>query len=144
MTGKGIYRAQYLSILGYPDQAVAAGDPKDEHARRRNHPFDLAFALTLGAQAFDFQCEPDELLRRTEEGEQVGREHGVALMWEVMAESAGALSGCAAGVSATASRAWRKQSSESRRPAIASGIRLESAAGRRCRVDRRPAAPNAH
>lgn len=86
LTGEGIYRAQYLWMLGYPDQAVAASDAKDEHARRRNHPFDLAFALTLGAQAFDFRCEPDELLRRTEEAERVGREHGVALLWEIMAE----------------------------------------------------------
>jgi predicted ATPase len=86
LTGEGIYRSQYLWMLGYPEQAVAASNAKDAHARRRNHPFDLAFALTLGAQAFNFRCEPDELLRRTEEGERVGREHGVALMWEVMAE----------------------------------------------------------
>jgi class 3 adenylate cyclase/tetratricopeptide (TPR) repeat protein len=85
-TGEGIYRAQYLWILGYPDQAVAASDARDEHARRRNHPFDLAFALTLGAQVFDFLGRPDELLRRTEEAERVGREHGLALLWEVMAE----------------------------------------------------------
>jgi len=86
LTGEGIYRAQYLWMLGYPDQAVAASDQRDEHARRRNHPFDLAFALTLGAQVFDFRCEPDELLRRADEAERVGREHGVALLYEVMAE----------------------------------------------------------
>ena len=86
LTGEGIYRAQYLWMLGYPDQAVAASDARDEHARRRNHPFDLAFSLLLGAQAFDFRCEPDELLRRTEEAALVGRKHGVALLWEVMAE----------------------------------------------------------
>jgi tetratricopeptide (TPR) repeat protein len=86
LTGEGIYRAQYIWMLGYPDQAVAASNARDDHARRRNHPFDLAFALTLGAQAFDFLCEPGELLRRTEEAERVGREHGVALLWEIMAE----------------------------------------------------------
>jgi class 3 adenylate cyclase/tetratricopeptide (TPR) repeat protein len=86
LTGEGIYRAQYLWMLGYPDQAVAASNTRDEHARRRNHPFDLAFALTLGAQAFDFRCEPGELLRRTEEAERIGREHGVTLLWEIMAE----------------------------------------------------------
>ena len=62
LTGEGIYRAQYIWMLGYPDQAVAASNARDDHARRRNHPFDLAFALTLGAQAFDFLCEPGELL----------------------------------------------------------------------------------
>ncbi len=86
LTGDGIYRGQYLWMLGYPDQARAASDEKDEHARRRNHPFDLAFALTLGAQVFDFLREPDELLSRTEEAEQVCREHGVVLLGEIMAE----------------------------------------------------------
>jgi class 3 adenylate cyclase/tetratricopeptide (TPR) repeat protein len=86
LTGEAIYRAQYLWMLGYPDQAVAASDARDEHARRRKHPFDMAFALTLGAQAFDLRSEPDELLRRTEEAERIGREHGVPLLSEVMAE----------------------------------------------------------
>ncbi|HEV7543995.1 MAG TPA: adenylate/guanylate cyclase domain-containing protein, partial [Reyranella sp.] len=86
LTGDGIYRGQYLWMLGYPDQARLASDEKDEHARRRNHPFDLAFALTLGAQVFDYLCEPGELLRRTEEAERVCRVHGVALLGEIMAE----------------------------------------------------------
>ncbi|MGZ3338376.1 MAG: AAA family ATPase [Reyranella sp.] len=86
LTGDGIYRGQYLWMLGYPDQARLASDEKDEHARRRNHPFDLAFALTLGAQVFDYLCEPEELLRRTEEAERVCRVHGVALLGEIMAE----------------------------------------------------------
>jgi class 3 adenylate cyclase/tetratricopeptide (TPR) repeat protein len=86
LTGDGIYRGQYLWMLGYPDQARAASDAKDEHARRRNHPFDLAFALTLGAQVFDYLCEPEELLRRTEEAERVCRAHGVTLLGEIMAE----------------------------------------------------------
>ena len=86
LTGDGIYRGQFLWMLGYPDQARAASDEKDEHARRRNHPFDLAFALTLGAQVFDYLCEPEELLRRTEEAERICRAHGVALLGEIMAE----------------------------------------------------------
>ena len=86
LTGESIYRAQYLWMLGFPDQAAAASDARDAHARRRNHPFDLAFSLTLGAQAFDFRCESERLLQRTEEAERVGREHGVALLWEVLAE----------------------------------------------------------
>jgi class 3 adenylate cyclase/tetratricopeptide (TPR) repeat protein len=86
LTGDGIYRGQYLWMLGYPDQARAASDEKDAHARRRNHPFDLAFALTLGAQVFDYLGEPEELLRRTEEAESIGRAHGVALLGEIMAE----------------------------------------------------------
>ena len=86
LTGDGIYRGQFLWMLGYPDQARAASNAKDEHARRRNHPFDLAFALTLGAQVFDYLCEPGELLRRTEEAERICRAHGVALLGEIMVE----------------------------------------------------------
>jgi tetratricopeptide (TPR) repeat protein len=86
LTGEGIYRAQYLWMLGFPDQAIAATNANHAHARRRYHPFDLAFALTLGAQAFDFLSEPEKLLEVTEEAERVGRKHGVALLWEVMAE----------------------------------------------------------
>lgn len=86
LTGERIYRAQYLWIMGYPDQAVSASNERDEHARRRNHPFDLAFSLTLGAQAFDFLAQPDELLQRAEEADIVGRRFGVSLFFEVMAE----------------------------------------------------------
>ncbi|WP_119272006.1 adenylate/guanylate cyclase domain-containing protein [Taklimakanibacter deserti] len=86
LTGESIYRAQYLWIIGYPDQAVAASDARDDHARRRNHPFDLAFSLTLGAQAFDFLSQPEELLARAAEADNVGRRFGVSLFFEVMAE----------------------------------------------------------
>ncbi len=86
LTGEGIYRSQYLWILGYPDQAAEAARANDRHARERNHPFDLAFALTLGAQVFDFLHAPDELMSRTEEAERIGREHGVPVLSEAMAE----------------------------------------------------------
>ncbi len=86
ISGEGIYRGQILWMLGHPDQALAATLATEAHARARNHPFDLAFALTLGAQVFDFLGEPDELLRRTDEAERIGREHGVPLLNEVMAE----------------------------------------------------------
>jgi tetratricopeptide (TPR) repeat protein len=85
ITGEGIYRSQYLWMLGYPDQARDASDAKDAHARDINHPYDLAFALTLGAQVFGFLSEPDELIRRTEEAERVARDGGVPLLSEVLA-----------------------------------------------------------
>jgi len=86
LTAVGTYRAHYLWMLGYPEQAMLACDAKDEHARRRNHPFDLGFALTLGSHAFDYCCVPERLLLRAEEAERVGRERGVSLMSEVMAQ----------------------------------------------------------
>jgi hypothetical protein len=85
-TGEGIYRSQFLWIMGFPDQALAANQATEANARRRDHPFDLAFALTLGAQLFDFLCDSDALLQRTEEAERVSREHGIALLGEIMAE----------------------------------------------------------
>ena len=86
LTGDGIYRSQYLWMMGFPDQARAACESNHEHARRLNHPFDLAFALTLGSQVYEFRGESSRLLECAEEGERVGREHGVPVMSEVLAE----------------------------------------------------------
>jgi hypothetical protein len=72
--------------MGYPDQALAANQATEANARRRGHPFDLAFALTLGAQIFDLLSDSDALLRRTEEAERVGKEHGIPLLGEIMVE----------------------------------------------------------
>jgi class 3 adenylate cyclase/tetratricopeptide (TPR) repeat protein len=85
-TGQGIYRGQFLWIMGYPDQALAANQAMEANARRRGHPFDLAFALTLGAQLFDFLCDSDALQQRAEEAERIGKERGIALLGEIMAE----------------------------------------------------------
>ncbi|MGY3532297.1 AAA family ATPase [Bradyrhizobium sp. USDA 4452] len=85
-TGEGIYRAQFLWMMGYPDQALAANQLTEANARRRGHPFDLAFALTLGAQLFDYLYDSDALLQRTEEAERIGKERGIALLGEIMAE----------------------------------------------------------
>lgn len=86
LTGEAIYRGQYLWMLGYPDQAVAASDARDAHARRRGHPFDQAFSLTLGAQLFDFLGLPGELERRAEEAAAMSRRYGMSLFFEVMGE----------------------------------------------------------
>jgi class 3 adenylate cyclase/predicted ATPase len=85
-TGEGIYRPQFLWMMGYPDQALAASQATEANARRRGHPFDLAFALTLGAQLFDYLSDSDELLRRAEEAERIGKERGIALLGEIMTE----------------------------------------------------------
>jgi class 3 adenylate cyclase/tetratricopeptide (TPR) repeat protein len=85
-TGEGIYRGQYLWMMGYPDQAFAAYQAAEAHARRRGHPFDLGLLLTLGAQLFDFLRDPDALLHRTEEVELTGKKHGIPLLGEIMAE----------------------------------------------------------
>jgi class 3 adenylate cyclase len=85
-TADGSYRCQALWMLGHPDLAREVSDEKDEFARRRNHPFDLCFALTIGALVFDYRGEPEALLARTDEAIRIGRQHRVPLMSEMMAQ----------------------------------------------------------
>jgi predicted ATPase len=85
-TGEGIYRGQLLWMTGYPDQALAANHAMEANTRRRGHPFDLAFALTLGAQLFGYLGDSDTLERCAEEAERIGKERGLALLGEIMAE----------------------------------------------------------
>ena len=87
----GVYSSICTWMLGYSDRAVRLNDEKDAHARRRAHPFDLGFALTVGAEVFDYRCEPDELRKRAEECERLGRDnrcrccghcwHPLAMAW---------------------------------------------------------------
>ena len=74
-------------MLGYPEQAVRMSDAAHAHARRRGHPFDLGWALTVGAQVFDYLREPDELLKRAEEAERAGSRKQPALPDGVLAPS---------------------------------------------------------
>jgi hypothetical protein len=66
------FLAQSIWMLGYPKQAAGIGDAALEHARRRGHPFDLGWALTVGSRVFDHLREPDEVLKRGEEADQLG------------------------------------------------------------------------
>ena len=72
-------------MLGYPDRAVRLSNEKDAHARRRGHPFDLGWALTMGAEAFDHRGEPEELRKRAEDSERLGRENSLPVLWAMMA-----------------------------------------------------------
>jgi hypothetical protein len=72
-------------ILGYPDRALRLNDEKDAHARRRGHPFDLGFALTMGAHEFDHRCKHEDLRKRAEEIERLGRENSLPVLWAMMA-----------------------------------------------------------
>jgi predicted ATPase len=77
----------YLTLsswaLGYPEQAARIIDAAHDHARRRAHPFDLGWALTFGAHVFDHLREPDEWLKRIEEGDRVGRENSLPVLTEI-------------------------------------------------------------
>jgi tetratricopeptide (TPR) repeat protein len=81
----GVYASHWTWMLGYPDQAVQVSDAKDEYARQQGHAFDLGWALTFGATAFDYRCEPEELRKRAKECEDLGRENSLPLLHAVLA-----------------------------------------------------------
>jgi predicted ATPase len=79
-----LYTAHLTWMLGYPEQAVQLSDIKDAHARLLGHPFNLGFALTVGARMFDHLGEPNEVMTRAKEVEQVGRENSMPVLTEIL------------------------------------------------------------
>ena len=79
-----VWMALSTWMLGYPEQAVKISDTKDAHARRLGHPFDLSWSLIYGALVFEHVGQPEELLKRVEEGERVGRENSLPFVTEVL------------------------------------------------------------
>ncbi len=73
-------------MLGYPEQAVKMNDAGTDHARRLAHPFDLGWALTVGATVFDHLREPDELLKRAAEADRVGRQNSLPFLTECLVD----------------------------------------------------------
>ncbi len=80
-TTAGIYGSICTWVLGYPDRALRLENETDAHARRRGHPFDLGYALTTGAHEFDHRCGPEDLRKRAEECERLGRENSLPPLW---------------------------------------------------------------
>jgi class 3 adenylate cyclase/tetratricopeptide (TPR) repeat protein len=78
-----LYSALAAWMLGYPEQAVEISDAMDRHARRRGHPFDLGFALTLGAMVFSYLGRSDQHLQRVQEAERLGRENSLRFLTEI-------------------------------------------------------------
>jgi hypothetical protein len=56
-----------------PESSVPHLQEKDAHARQRGHPFDLGYALSLGAHEFDHRFKHEDLRKRAEECERHGR-----------------------------------------------------------------------
>ena len=73
-TAIGTLTSLAIWMLGDPDRAVRVSHENDAHARRRAHPFDLGWALYMGAEAFEYRCEPEKVRLRAEECERLGRE----------------------------------------------------------------------
>jgi predicted ATPase len=76
--------ANAVWMLGYPDQAAKMNDAGIAHARQLAHPFDLGWALTNGRIVFDHLGEQEERLVWAAEGEQLGREHSLPMLTEVL------------------------------------------------------------
>jgi len=74
------YAALLTWLFGYPAQAVQIREAKEAHARGLGHPFDLGWALTMGATVLDPLGRPDELLKRAEEAERLGRENSLPVL----------------------------------------------------------------
>jgi hypothetical protein len=82
-----IFSAHSTWMLGYPEQALRILDAGHDHARQVGHPFALAWALTTGAQVFGYLGEPDEWLKRIEEGDRVARENSLPFLTESVVPS---------------------------------------------------------
>jgi hypothetical protein len=72
-------------ILGYSDRALRMNDEKDAHARRRGLPFALGLSLTQGAHELDHRYGQEDLRKRAEECERLGREHSLPMLWAIFA-----------------------------------------------------------
>jgi class 3 adenylate cyclase/tetratricopeptide (TPR) repeat protein len=79
-----LFTAQSTWMLGYPEQAVQISDIMDAHARRQGHPFDLGFALTLITRMFDHLGEPNEIVTRAKEVEELGYENRLPVLTEIL------------------------------------------------------------
>jgi class 3 adenylate cyclase/tetratricopeptide (TPR) repeat protein len=84
-TVAGIFGSMCTWILGYPDRALKLSNEKDAHARWAGHPFGLGFALTTGAHLIDHRFGHDDLRKRAEECERLGRDNSLLVLWAVSA-----------------------------------------------------------
>ena len=81
----GVIGAISAWMLGYLDRASRLRDETEAHARQRDHPFDLGYALTMGAHEFDHRYQPEDLRKRAEECERLGRENSLPVLWALFA-----------------------------------------------------------
>jgi len=72
-------------MLGYPDRASRLREEADSHARRRSHPFDLAWALWSVALEINYCYNANRLRKSAEECERLGRENSLPFWWAELA-----------------------------------------------------------
>jgi ATP/maltotriose-dependent transcriptional regulator MalT len=79
-----VFASRMTWMLGFPEQAARVSEECESHARRRGNAFNLSLALTLGATVFNHLGQPDEVLRRTEEAERLGRDNRLPFVTEAL------------------------------------------------------------
>lgn len=84
-TVAGVWGSICTLILGYPDQARRLNDERDLHDCQRGHPFDIGYALSLGAHVSDQRYDHEDLRGRAEECERLGRENSLPVLWATFA-----------------------------------------------------------
>ncbi len=84
-TSASVWSSISTWILGYPDRALRLTVEKDAHARSRGHPFDLGYALTTGIHEFDRRYHHEDVRKRAEECERLGRENSLPVLWALRA-----------------------------------------------------------
>jgi hypothetical protein len=83
-----IWDSMCVWILGFHDQALRLEQEKDAQARRRDHPFNLGAALSIGPNWWDRRLGYAELRKRAEEIEQVGKENNLPFFSDTVAPAA--------------------------------------------------------
>lgn len=73
-----LHEAHLLWLRGFPEQAVALCDQKDDFARSLEHPYSMSWALTWGAIPHLYHGDTDRLLDNVEEGIHIAEEFGFA------------------------------------------------------------------
>jgi class 3 adenylate cyclase len=87
-TSAGVYASMSTWILGYADRALRLSDETDTHAHRRCGPVHLGWALTTGVHEFDHRFTHEDLRKRAEKCERLGRENSLPYLWAVLAPAA--------------------------------------------------------
>ena len=70
----GMYAANWVWMLGYPDRAAVIAEECFSHARLIGHPFNYSFALVVGSHVFYLRGEPDKYIACLSTAEQLARE----------------------------------------------------------------------
>jgi class 3 adenylate cyclase/tetratricopeptide (TPR) repeat protein len=77
------YACQLIWIMGFPDQAVRMSNECVRRARGQGHGFNLASALTFSGYVFAYRREPDRLLERLTDADNLAQEQGLTFIHEV-------------------------------------------------------------